>query len=134
MELMTAKEAAQELKLSYMQTRIYLGDPYDFEICANGRKRLLYTRERVEEIKKRHAEMLAEKEKTKGTRKCYQCGSRVAPNDLTSGICSRCQAFKLVKNFVCHGDYIHSVIDHNRIACVQEAVDRLITQATQTPQ
>ena len=134
MELMTAQDAAKLLNLSYIQTRIYLGDPHDYEVCKNGKKRLLYTKERVEEVKRRHDAMIAERQEHRGTRKCYQCGARVQASDLTSGICSRCHAYKLVKNFVCHRDYIHGAVDYDRIQCIKDAIDRLTAQGYQTEQ
>lgn len=127
--MVTIKQAAEILNLGYLQARISLGDPQDYEVAGSGRKKLLYSMDRVLEVKRRRDEARALRDKNKGTAKCYHCGARVELRDLTSGICSKCQAFKIVKNFACHGDYIHGVIDVDRLDKVIEAVMLLQTTA-----
>lgn len=124
--LYTIKEAATILNLGYLQTRIYLGDPQAIGTTAKGRKCLLYSMRRIEEISERRKVVLAEKELNKGKHKCYHCGKRVLQSDLTSGICSECQALKLVKNFACHGDYINGKLDKHRLVCVYNALKSLM--------
>ena len=137
-QLLTIKQAAELLGLGYLQTRIHLGDPIDYDMSDNGRRRLLYSIDRVMEVKKRRDALKAERALNKGTQKCYQCGTRVPSSDITSGICSKCQAFKIVKNFACHGDYIHGDIDIARLDRVVDAVNALrmllIVDVQQPPQ
>jgi hypothetical protein len=132
--MVTIKQAAEILDLGYLQARISLGDPQDYEIAGSGRKKLLYSMDRVLEVKRRRDEVKALREKNKGTAKCYHCGERVEIRDLTSGICSKCQAFKIIKNFACHGDYIHGSIDMHRLEKVIEAVMRLQAMAESATQ
>jgi hypothetical protein len=124
--LYTIKEAAAILNLGYLQTRIYLGDPQSIGTTPKGRKCLLYSIDRINEIQDRRKVVLAERELNKGKVKCYHCGKRVPHYDLTSGVCSECQAIKLVKNFACHGDYINGKLDRHRLICLYNAIKSLV--------
>lgn len=123
--MVTIKEAAEILGLCYLQTRIYLGDPDDFKVSKSGHQIHLHTMDKVLRIKERRQHIAEQRIANKGKQKCYHCGDKVDVADLTSGICSKCQAYKLVRNFACHGDYIHGVIDNARLNKILDAVSKL---------
>lgn len=120
--MVTIKEAAKLLELGYLQTRIYLGYPDDYCISKHGHKVFLYDYDKVVSVIEKRKATIEQRATNKGKHKCYHCGNRVPPTDLTSGVCSKCQAIKLVKNFACHGDYIHGRIDEQRLDRISDAV------------
>ncbi len=124
-DMVTIKEAAEILGLGYLQTRIHLGDPDDFKLSKSGHQMHLHTMDKVLRIKERRQHILEQRIANKGKHKCYHCGDKVDVTDLTSGICSKCQAYKLVRNFACHGDYIHGMIDNTRLNKILDAVSQL---------
>jgi hypothetical protein len=123
--MVTIKEAAEILGLSYLQTRIYLGDPDDFTLSKSGHQVHLHEMDKVLRIKERRQGIFEQRVANKGKQKCYHCGDKVDVTDLTSGICSKCYAYKVVKNFACHGDYIHGAVDDDRLNKILDAVNRL---------
>ena len=129
--MLTIKEVAEVLNLGYLQTRIYLGDPDDYTVTANGKQKYLYTLDHVSDVKDKVMTRRAEKLRNKGKRKCYYCGAVSDKERLTSGICVECQAHKLVKNFVCHGDYTTGKIDTDRLESIASALHNLQTNIAQ---
>ena len=132
-DMLTIKEAAEVLNLGYLQTRIYLGDPDDYTVTANGKQQYLYTLDHVRDVKDKVMTRRAEKLRNKGKRKCYYCGAVADKEYLTSGICVECQAYKIVKNFVCHGDYTNGKIDTDRLESIASALHSLQANIAQRP-
>lgn len=124
-KLYTLKEAAKILSLGTMQSRIYLGDPQQIGTTPRGQHMLLYSHKHVYEVKCHREAIKLEKASRRGKKRCYHCHKYVPAHDTTSGICSTCQAYKIVKNFACHGDYINGEIDKGRLDCIVNAVKKL---------
>ncbi len=132
-EMLTIKEASKILNRGYLQTRIYLGDPDDCIITLNGRQKFLYTTDHVHKVKE-HLDVAQEvKLRNKGKRKCYYCNTLVPKSELISGICTKCHAYKMVKNFACHGRYEDGIVDINRLESVATALHRLQANIAQHP-
>ncbi len=123
--VLTIKEASKILNRGYLQTRIYLGDPDDCVITLNGRRKFLYTLDHVNKVKERLDIAQNTKLRNKGKRKCYYCNTLVSKEELTSGICTKCQAYKMVKNFACHGKYEDGDVDTNRLESIANALHSL---------
>ena len=128
-DMITIKEASKILNRGYLQTRIYLGDPDDCIITPNGRRKFLYTTEHVIKVKQRIDSSFEEKQRNKGKRKCDYCGSLLPKEHLTSGMCVRCKAYKIVKNFVYHGDCLCGEMDSERLDYITTAVSRIKTNS-----
>ena len=124
-DMLTIKEASKLLNRGYLQTRIYLGDPDDCITTLNGRQKFLYTSDHVNKVKERLDITQDVKRRNKGKRKCYYCNTLVPKEELTSGICTKCQAYKMVKNFACHGKYEDGAIDTNRLESIAIALHSL---------
>lgn len=132
-EMLTIKEASKILNRGYLQTRIYLGDPDDYVTTLNGRQKFLYTTDHVNNVKERLAIAKDIKLRNRGKRKCYYCNTLVPKEELTSGICTKCQAYKMVKNFACHGNYEDGDIDADRLESVASALNSLQSNIVQHP-
>lgn len=130
-DMLTIKEAAKVLNLGYLQTRIYLGDPDDYTVTVNGKQKYLYTLDHVGDVKNKVMTRRAEKLLNKGKRKCYYCNTLVPKSELISGICTKCHAYKMVKNFACHGRYEDGIVDINRLESVATAIHRLQSNIAQ---
>lgn len=124
-KMLTIKEASIILNRGYLQTRIYLGDPDDCIITLNGRQKFLYTIDHVHKVKERIDIAQEAKLRNRGKRKCYYCNTLVPKEELTSGICTKCHAYKMVKNFACHGRYEDGTVDSNRLESIANALNRL---------
>lgn len=132
-EMLTIKEASKILNRGYLQTRIYLGYPDDCTITLNGRQKFLYTADHVHKVKERLEILKQIKLRNKGKRKCYYCNTLVPKDELTSGICTKCQAYKMVKNFACHGNYEDGDIDADRLESIASALHSLQANIAQHP-
>ena len=132
-DMLTIKEASKILNRGYLQTRIYLGDPDDCIITLNGRQKFLYTSDHVNKVKERLDIAQNAKLRNRGKRKCYYCNTLVPKEELTSGICTKCQAYKMVKNFACHGKYEDGDIDTDRLESVANALHSLQANIAQHP-
>lgn len=132
-DMITIKEASKILNRGYLQTRIYLGDPDDCIITPNGRQKFLYNSDHVHKVKERLDIAQEAKLRNRGKRKCYYCNSLVPKEELTSGICTKCQAYKMVKNFVCHGKYEDGAIDADRLESITSALHSLQANTAQHP-
>lgn len=132
-EMLTIKEASKLLNRGYLQTRIYLGDPDDCIITRNGRQKFLYTSDHVNKVKERIDIAKDIKLRNKGKRKCYYCNTLVPKEELTSGICTKCQAYKMVKNFACRGEYEDGAIDIDRLESIASALYGLRANIAQHP-
>lgn len=130
-EMLTIKEASKILNRGYLQTRIYLGDPDDCIITHNGRRKFLYTSDHVNKVKEHLDTAQNTKLRNRGKRKCYYCNTLVPKEELTSGICTKCQAYKLVKNFACHGKYEDGDIDTDRLESIASALHSLQSNIAQ---
>jgi hypothetical protein len=65
-----------------------------------------------------------ERNKNKNTRCCYICHRRFKQENLTSGMCADCQAYKWVRNFAYHGDCVCNHLDVSRISTIEGAIKR----------
>lgn len=126
-DMLTIKEASKILNRGYLQTRIYLGDPDDYIVTPNGRQKFLYTPDHVARVKVRIDMAYMEKQRNKGKRKCDYCGAALSKEGLTSGICAPCRAYKLVKNFVYHGDCLCGAFDEERLNYIISSISKLKT-------
>jgi hypothetical protein len=108
-------EASAILGLHRTQAIAVLGKHDVTVITDKSRTKHLYLRCRVEELRRQRECEKCRKESVKGKRSCYHCHNRYSACELTSGLCSECQARKLVKNFAHHGDCCRFPYDCERV-------------------
>ena len=121
-EFIDIYDAASILNLHRTQASSALGKPDKIVNSENNRKKYLYRRCRVEEIKRQRDCEKCIKDGTKGKKSCYHCRNRVSRCELTSGICAECQARKFIKNFTCHGDCCSFPVDCERISILSRII------------
>lgn len=114
-ELISIHEAAEILGLHRTQAVAELGKPDKIVHSKNNKEKYLYFRCRAEEIRRQRECKKCQQQNAKGSRSCYHCRNRFSPCQLTNGICTECQARKLVKNFACHGDVCKFPFDCERV-------------------
>ncbi|MBS1369810.1 MAG: hypothetical protein HPZ91_07640 [Lentisphaeria bacterium] len=128
-DLIDVKEAAEILGLGGTQTRAVLGEPDEIDIISTGQAKHLFFRCRVEETRRRRECEQCRKSGDKGKRSCYHCRNRYPECELTSGLCAKCQAAKLVKNFACHGNCCKCPVDCSRLRILAGALAKFQLEA-----
>lgn len=123
MELYTIKQAAEELNVSTVTARKWLGDPDDMERLPNGNTVFLYSPCKVCAAGK--AIISAHAEKTpKGYRKCRSCPAICKPEELINGKCADCKAFDLCRKYCCP-DLCCKHLDQRRVCKFAAAFERV---------
>lgn len=121
-QLLSSREAAGILGFASLRyTRDFLGKPDKIEHSNLG-TRYLYLRSHVCEKRKELECRRCEKKKRKGKISCYHCRKACEKCELRSGLCSDCQAKKLVLNFSCHGDCTRCKPDCKMIQALENAL------------
>ena len=121
-QLLSSKEAAAIFGFSSLRyTRDYLGAPDKIERSEVG-IRYLYSKSHVCEKKKELECNRCIKAQRKGKVSCYHCRKACEKCELRSGLCSDCQAKKLVLNFSCHGDCTRCKPDCKMIQALENAL------------
>lgn len=123
--LITIEEAAEFLGLKRSQARAILGEPDTVWQTAAGRIQYVYDKRRVEDIKTRRDKILATRIAQRGMRSCYYCHLKFNRHELCDGLCVKCHARKIVRNFACHGDCFRHELDVQRLRILSDAINRL---------
>ncbi len=123
-ELITVKEAANILGLGITQTRKLLKFADDRQELDNGAFRSLYCKCRVCEVKREHDCEKCCRDKNKGKLRCWVCHDKHEPCNLTSGLCQKCHAEKIVKNYITCGSCKQCDYSPDRCACLIDALDK----------
>lgn len=119
------EEAARILDVSVPWARVLLRSPDRVVQSEMGHPMYLYCRRKVELIAQKRKCELCKKRADVGKRHCYLCRNRFYMEDLTSGICPDCQAYKWLRNFTHHGDCLFNEADYNRIETLEKALKKL---------
>lgn len=115
------RTAAELLGVSSLEyARKLLGDPDATEKCKEG-VRYLYSPEHIERAKT----SISRRKSDRGKRSCYHCRLKYFPQELKSGICADCQAWKTALNFACSGDCTKCAPDQGRICKLKRAISKL---------
>lgn len=126
-DFVTTEEASEILGLHRTQTRALLGEPDSVWESASGRIQYIFERKRVLSIKSKREERKIKRQIEHGLRSCYFCRGKYQKEDLLGGLCPKCQARKLIKNFVCRGDCCKNNCDTERLLMLSEAISQLVT-------
>ncbi|MBQ9787024.1 MAG: hypothetical protein IJW33_02510 [Lentisphaeria bacterium] len=122
-DFVTTEEAAEILGLRRSQARAVLGEPDHSWYSAAGRIQFVFRLDRVLDIKARREEHFRKRAAQLGFRSCLHCNSKFSPKELCDGLCTDCQARKLVRNFACRrGDFFRKELDAQRLRALSEAV------------
>lgn len=124
-DLVTVEEAAEILGLHRSQARAILGEPYTVWQTAAGRMQYVYEKKQVELIKQSRDEKKQKRAAEHGLRSCYYCHLKFAKQQLCDGLCVRCYAKKIARNFACHGDCFRFAPDIQRLHELADAVNQL---------
>lgn len=123
-DFVTIEEACEILGLQRSQTRALLGEPDRVWESAAGRIQYIFKKEKIYAIKQKRKERQRKREAEHGLRACYFCREKHLKEKLTGGICVECQAKKLVKNFICQGDY-RNRFDLSRLQLLTNVIDQI---------
>ena len=122
---LSLRSAAAEMGLKGLAyTRRLLGTP-DVVEKQKGHSRALYSVGHVRKAKEELEINRIQRINDKGKRGCYHCRRKFNPQDLKSGICQDCQAWKTVLNFSCNGDCLNCTVDCKRLNCLKRAITRM---------
>ena len=121
-DFVTIEEASEILGLHRSQTRALLGEPDRIWESAAGRIQYIYNREHVFSIKTKRETRKTQRQSERGLRICYFCREKFHKEDLFGGLCPACQAKKLVKNFICHGDCCRNCCDKKRLELLSATI------------
>ena len=124
----TTEEAAEILGLHRSQARALLGEPDRVWESAAGRIQYIFDRQRVLSIKSKREERRIKRQIEQGLRSCYFCREKFHKEELFGGLCPKCQARKLIKNFACHGDCCKNCCDTKRLELLASAIEQIITE------
>ena len=124
----TTEEAAEILGLHRSQARALLGEPDRVWESAAGRIQYIFDRQRVLSIKSKREERKIKRQTEQGLRACYFCREKYHKEDLLGGLCPKCQARKLIKNFACRGDCCKNCCDTKRLQLLASAIEQIITE------
>lgn len=123
--LLSLRSAAELLNIRGISyARRLLGVPDMLEQRKNGHK-ALYTLEHIERTRQELELHRKQRLSDKGKRGCYHCRKKFTPDELKSGICADCQAWKTVLNFSCNGDCTKCPVDCKRLNCLKNAITRM---------
>lgn len=124
----TTEEAAEILGLQRSQARALLGEPDRVWESAAGRIQYIFDRQRVLSIKSKREERKMKRQAEQNLRSCYFCREKYQKEDLFGGLCPKCQARKLIKNFACRGDCCKNCCDTKRLQLLSNAIEQIITE------
>ena len=124
----TTEEAAEILGLHRSQARALLGEPDRVWESAAGRIQYIFERQRVLSIKNKREERKIKRQIEQGLRSCYFCREKYHKEDLFGGLCLKCQARKLIKNFACRGDCCKNYCDTKRLQLLANVMNQIITE------
>lgn len=127
-DLIDITTAAEILQLGETRARALLEPPEKCTNTINGRPRFLYCRQRVELIANQRKCEKCQRAQNRGKRPCYICRTKCNTCELTSGMCENCRAFKIMRNFICHGDCLFHKPDQERLEILRNALSKLQTQ------
>lgn len=124
-EFYSIRTAARKMGLKSPEyARKILGSP-DATEKRNERERFLYSPEHVARSKITLDEQRRKRQAERGKRCCYQCRKKFFPDELRSGICTACLAWKTVVNYSCGGDCTRRRPDRAKIEKLKAAIVRL---------
>lgn len=129
-DYVTIEEASEMLGLHRSQTRALLGEPDRIWESAAGRVQYIFNKAHVLSVKTKREAIKCKKQAERGLRICYFCREKFHREELYGGLCPMCQAKKLVKNFICHGDCFKNCCDTERLKMLTTTISQIEKEKT----